>query len=490
MTDVSIVIGSSSDLVIAKRAETTLDSLNVSHETKVLSAHRDPKELDAYIASNPAKVFIAIAGLAAHLPGYIASRTTRPVIGVPVNKALGGLDSLLSIVQMPRGVPVCAVGIDSAENAAHLAKRILDVSRWAWTTSRLTYAKAGVDVAKVSGIHKDIDRILSKTYQTRKGKAGKVLGVRQHYAGLIEISEDYALALHADGVGTKVLVAEVLRKYDTVGIDCVAMNVNDVICLGAEPLALVNYLVLDRARPEVVRNVMIGLRRGALEAGVAVVSGETAIMPDIVRGFDLAATIVGLVRKDRIITGDATKIGDVILGLRSSGIHSNGLTLARRILLKGRSNPAIARELLRPTRIYVKQISALLKANIEIHGLAHITGGAYSKLKRIGKRAKVCFVLDTLPKPQPIFKEIQHKGHVSDREMYRTFNMGTGFLVICPMKMVKRVQSLLPEIKQVGRVTRGHSVTVTVSGREVDVESYWELLEQLRMDTFYEWNLI
>lgn len=129
MTDVSIVIGSSSDLVIAKRAETTLDSLNVSHETKVLSAHRDPKELDAYIASNPAKVFIAIAGLAAHLPGYIASRTTRPVIGVPVNKALGGLDSLLSIVQMPRGVPVCAVGIDSAENAAHLAKRILDVSR-------------------------------------------------------------------------------------------------------------------------------------------------------------------------------------------------------------------------------------------------------------------------------------------------------------------------------------------------------------------------
>lgn len=129
MIDVSIVIGSSSDLEIAKRAETTLDSLNLSHETKILSAHRNPKELDEYIASNPAKVFIAIAGLAAHLPGYIASRTTRPVIGVPVNKALGGLDSLLSIVQMPRGVPVCAVGIDSAENAAYLAKRILDVSK-------------------------------------------------------------------------------------------------------------------------------------------------------------------------------------------------------------------------------------------------------------------------------------------------------------------------------------------------------------------------
>ena len=256
------------------------------------------------------------------------------------------------------------------------------------------------------------------------------------------------------------------------GIDCVAMNVNDVICLGAEPLALVNYLVLDRVRPEVVRNVMIGLRRGALEAGVAVVSGETAIMPDVVKGFDLAATVVGLVRKDQIITGDATEIGDVVLGLRSSGIHSNGLTLARRILLKGRSNPAIARELLRPTRIYVKQILGLLKANVEIHGLAHITGGAYSKLKRIGKRAKVGFALDRLPKPHPIFREIQHKGHVSDREMYRTFNMGTGFLVICPRNMAKRVQSLLPETRLVGYVTRGHSVTVSVNGREVEVESY------------------
>lgn len=126
---VSIVIGSKSDLEVAKRTEQVLDSLGVTHETQVISAHRNHKELDEYIASSKAKVFIAIAGLAAHLPGYIASRTERPVIGVPVNKALGGLDALLSIVQMPRGVPVCAVGIDGAENAAYLAKRILDVSK-------------------------------------------------------------------------------------------------------------------------------------------------------------------------------------------------------------------------------------------------------------------------------------------------------------------------------------------------------------------------
>ncbi len=129
MPDVSIVLGSRSDLEVAKRAEQTLDSLGVTHETQVLSAHRNPKELEAYLASSNAKVFIAIAGLAAHLPGYIASRTQRPVIGVPVNKALGGLDSLLSIAQMPPGVPVGTVGIDAAENAAHLAKRILDVPK-------------------------------------------------------------------------------------------------------------------------------------------------------------------------------------------------------------------------------------------------------------------------------------------------------------------------------------------------------------------------
>jgi len=125
---VAIVIGSKSDLEIAERTQKTLDSLNITHETKILSAHRNSKELDNYLETSQAKVFIAIAGLAAHLPGYIASRTNKPVIGVPVNKALGGLDSLLSIVQMPRGVPVATVGIDAAENAAYLAKRIIDTS--------------------------------------------------------------------------------------------------------------------------------------------------------------------------------------------------------------------------------------------------------------------------------------------------------------------------------------------------------------------------
>ena len=335
-----------------------------------------------------------------------------------------------------------------------------------------TYAQVGVDIAKVSKVHKNIETILSKTFETRKGKLGRVLDIRQHYAGLIEISKEYALAIHADGVGTKVLVAEALHKYDTVGVDCVAMNVNDIICLGAEPLALVNYLALEKLRPRLIADVMRGLQRGAREAGVAVVSGETAIMPSVINGFDLAAAVIGIVRIGRIITGDKTEPGDVILGLRSNGIHSNGLTLARKVLLQGKPDSATLHELLRPTRIYVNVISKLLSSGIKVHGLAHITGGAYSKLRRIGLRAKVGFQLDNLPEPPRIFKSIQNQGHISDREMYRTFNMGMGFLIICPRQVARRVRRLVPEVKQVGHVTKDHVVSAFLKGRNVDLESY------------------
>jgi phosphoribosylformylglycinamidine cyclo-ligase len=339
-------------------------------------------------------------------------------------------------------------------------------------TSLRTYAEAGVDVARVSQIQKGIETALSKTFQTRKGKLGCVLGIRGHYAALIEISEDYALALHTDNVGTKLLVAEACRKYDTIGIDCVAMNVNDIICVGAEPLAMVDYLALEKPKPRLVAEIMKGLQKGAREAGVAIVGGETAIVPDLVRRFDLSGTVVGIVRKDRIITGERAEPGDVVLGLASNGIHSNGLTLARKTLLVPRANPEILSELIRPTRIYVKEISRLLKSNLEIHGLAHITGGAYSKLKRIGQRAKVGFQLDNLPDPPWVFRAIQSKARVSDREMYRTFNMGTGFLVICPRQTAKRARNLVPRFRQVGQVTSSREVTVKVKTQEFSVTKY------------------
>lgn len=250
------------------------------------------------------------------------------------------------------------------------------------------------------------------------------------------------------------------------------MNVNDIICLGAEPIALVNYLALDRARPGLVKEIMRGLGRGAREAGVAVVAGETAIMPDLIRSFDLAGTVVGLVRKDRVITGAKTRPGDVVLGLPSSGIHSNGLTLARKLLLGPRSDLKVARELLRPTRIYVKPILKLISSGLEIHGLAHITGGAYSKLKRIGQRANVGFHLNKFPRTPWIFKRIQAKGHVSEREMFRTFNMGIGFVVICSKRAAARAKQLLPDVRVLGFVDRSRVVTVSVDGMEVEVERF------------------
>lgn len=280
------------------------------------------------------------------------------------------------------------------------------------------------------------------------------------------------MALHTDGVGTKALVAEALRRYDTIGIDCVAMNVNDIICVGAKPVALVDYLALEKPQPRLVTAIMKGLRKGAQEAGVAIVGGETAIVPELVNGFDLSGTVVGLVKRNSIITGEQTEPGDVILGLRSNGIHSNGLTLARKVLLGRKAHQAFATELLRPTRIYVRQISNLLQSKLEIHGLAHITGGAYSKLKRIGKRAKTGFQLDHLPKPPWIFNEIQTLGRVPEREMYRTFNMGIGFAIICPEKVEKRIKRLLPETSRIGSVISSRDVVVSRGGREVKVEKW------------------
>ncbi len=176
--------------------------------------------------------------------------------------------------------------------------------------------------------------------------------------------------------------------------------------------------------------------------------------------------------RKKIITGDKLQNGDAILGLRSSGIHSNGLTLARKLLATSNTETSIRRELLRPTRIYVNDISKLLNSKIEIHALAHITGGAYSKLKRIGQRAKVGFLLDKLFQPQRIFEIIKKQGKLSQREMYRTFNMGTGFLVICPPNQIQKVQRIIPQIKQVGHVTTSRDVRIMISGTELQIEKW------------------
>jgi len=337
-----------------------------------------------------------------------------------------------------------------------------------------TYANAGVDIEKVKQSHSNIAEIFRQTFSHRLDKFGRVLTDIGHYAGMIDIGGGRVLAVHVDGVGTKTLIAQAMRKYDTVGIDCVAMNVNDLICMGAEPTTLVDYIALEKMDEHVISEIAKGLAKGAREAGVAIVGGETAVMPDVVKGFDLAAMSLGVVYRDKIVTGEKMVPGDIVIGLESSGVHSNGLSLARKLLL-GRFDIGtyvkeldctVGEELLKPTRIYVKPVLEVLQ-NCKVHGLAHITGGAFSKLARIGNKANVGFDIK-LPKPtKPVFKLIQKFGLLSDREMFRTFNMGVGFVIVVPGEEpedYERVADVLKKYKMphsvIGKVTQVRKILV------------------------------
>jgi phosphoribosylformylglycinamidine cyclo-ligase len=331
-----------------------------------------------------------------------------------------------------------------------------------------TYAKAGVDYRKEDRAVRCIQGWVRKTFEFRDGKMGAVMEDVGSFANLIDMG-DFALAFCTDGVGSKVLVAQEMEKYDTIGIDCVAMNVNDAICVGAEPISLVDYLAMQRTNEEVTRDISKGLYEGAKQAGIAIVGGETASLPEIItgvgdRGFDLAAAVIGIARKDRIITGAKIAVGDVVLGFKSSGIHSSGLTLARKVLPRN-----MWLNLLTPTRIYVKEVLELLD-KYDVHGLANITGGGFLNLCRLTKHG---FVLDGMPEPQMLFKKIQELGKISDEEMYKTFNMGIGMCVIASPKdaeeIVKKYASKF-EITRVGSVVQDAGVKVVRNGVEINLE--------------------
>jgi phosphoribosylformylglycinamidine cyclo-ligase len=306
----------------------------------------------------------------------------------------------------------------------------------------MTYARAGVDVSQVRKSHKALARRLESTFKTRKGKVGHPIFPIGHYAGLVDLNDGRVLSLHTDSVGTKVMIAEMMRKYDTIGIDCVAMCANDLICTGAEPISFLDYLAMAKHDRRIVDQIAVGLVEGAKQAGMAIVGGETAIVPDLLSsdpGLDLVGMAAGICRRKDLVLGDEIRKGDALVGVASSGIHSNGLTLARKILLReyklresvpelGRS---IGEELLEPTRIYVKPVLEVTK-KLEVHGLAHITGGAFAKLDRVVGQARLGVSIEQLPPTPGIFRIIQKNGRVSDLEMYRTFNMGVGFVLICP----------------------------------------------------------
>jgi phosphoribosylformylglycinamidine cyclo-ligase len=318
------------------------------------------------------------------------------------------------------------------------------------------YARAGVSQGDADAA---VASLVSALAAKAPGQSRQVLA-SGHYANVVRLDEATGIALSTDGVGTKLMVAEQLGRWDTVGIDCVAMNVNDLVCVGAVPLAMVDYLAVDRADPDVAGAIGTGLARGAELAGIEIVGGELAQLGELINGLDLAGACFGTVALDSLVTGASIEPGDPVIGLPSSGLHSNGYTLARSALGEipvddERLGRPLGDVLLEPTEIYVKPVVELLRSELDIRGLAHITSGGLDNLLRL--EAEVGYEIDdSLPVPE-IFTLIQELGDVSDEEMHEVFNMGCGFCVVVSTDDEDAALGMLrahyPEAKRIGRAT-------------------------------------
>jgi len=332
----------------------------------------------------------------------------------------------------------------------------------------LTYKKAGVDISRIKESQSAIGNLIKSTHKVQK--LAKITHGFGHYAGVIEIPGGKLLATHTDGVGTKVMIANLMKKYDTVGIDCIAMNVNDIICIGATPVSFVDYIAANMNNERIFKQIVKGLVIGARKAQVPIVGGETAIMSDLFSekgfSFDLAGMVVGIIEKQKMVLGNKIKSGDIIIGAHSTGIHSNGYSLARKALLKKYSVNdhvkgvgKLGEALLKPTEIYVKPVMEILQ-KCNVSGLAHITGGSFTKLLRL---KKIGFEIDSLPKIPPIMGLIEEQG-VPKEEMYKTFNMGVGFCVIAKQEQAKTIKQIFNKHKiraeQIGHIVQKSGVTV------------------------------
>ena len=299
------------------------------------------------------------------------------------------------------------------------------------------YARAGVDTGRAERAVAGLVEVLATIDTGRRSRATLGSG---HYANVIALDERSGIALSTDGVGSKVLVAQELERFDTVGIDCVAMNVNDVVCVGATPLALLDYIAVEQAEPTLLRALAEGLKAGAEAAGVEIPGGEVAQLPELIRGhpspwgFDLVGACVGSIELDRIVTGERVAPGDAVIGLPASGVHSNGLTLARSALPDLAETPAelggltVGETLLEPTAIYVRAVLELLASEVDVRGLAHITSGGLLNLLRL--EAPTGYRIDSpLPRP-PIFGLIARRSGAGEGELLEVFNMGCGFCCV------------------------------------------------------------
>ena len=353
---------------------------------------------------------------------------------------------------------------------------------------RFTYAEAGVDREKRAKSKKNLS-ILNRTYKF--SRYGAVL--RLPYGNVFPIGGDIYLDLIIEGIGTKVLVAQLADKYDTIGIDGVAMAVNDLIRSGAKPLAIADNIHAEVSDSDLINEWMKGILTGATEAECVIPSGEIGDVPELIKsivqgkGFDLVFASVGEVHQEKIIFGKNLKPRDSVVGLRSSGIHSNGVSFARKALFKkwgGKYEPynvpngldrEIVHEVLEPTKIYVKPLINLAK-NCEIKAAVHITGDAYLKFNNLMAFNKgIGFDLSNF-KPQPIFQLIQEtakqtKGVITDEEMFKTFNMGWGFAVIVESHKTDDALDALErsgvEAEQIGAVSSSEKIIVNYCGKKI-----------------------
>ncbi len=325
-----------------------------------------------------------------------------------------------------------------------------------------SYAAAGVDIeAGYKGVQ------LMKEHVARTMIPGVVSGIGG-FGGLFapDLSgmEEPILVSGTDGVGTKIRVAQLLDKHDTIGIDCVAMCVNDIVCCGAKPLFFLDYIAIGKNEPEKVASIVRGVAEGCVQAGCALIGGETAEHPGVMNpdDYDLAGFSVGVVDKAKMIDNSKMKAGDVILGLASTGLHSNGFSLVRKVFdieradlskpldeLEGKS---LGEELLSPTKIYVKPVLAAIQA-ARVHGVSHITGGGfYENIPRClpqGLSAKIDKSALNIP---PIFSLLQDKGGIPERDMFNTFNMGVGMALIVDKEDVVKAVTALDAAGQSARV--------------------------------------
>ena len=333
-----------------------------------------------------------------------------------------------------------------------------------------SYAAAGVDVTAGYEAVKRIKPMVESTYIP--GVMGTLGGFGGMFAPDMTGMKKPVLVSGTDGVGTKLKIAFLMDKHDTVGIDCVAMCVNDIVCGGAAPLFFLDYIACGKNDPARIADIVAGITEGCRQSECALVGGETAEMPGFypVDEYDLAGFSVGIVDEKNIIDGKKLAEGDVLIGLASTGVHSNGFSLVRKVFdvencdlktpmaeLEGKS---LGETLLAPTRIYVKAVQSVLKAGVDIHAISHITGGGfYENVPRMMTEGLTAQIkLDSFPR-LPIFQLIMDKGNIPERDMYNTFNMGIGMIMAVPAEQADAAMAALAEAGEkayvIGKVVAG-----------------------------------